>query len=292
MENIIINFEKFLRKQKKLPFLLESFLILTYKGKSGNKLIQYITASAIFLIFLILGLVIGLCFFCPTITTSLSSFNLLSFLFLILTPLISNLIISPLWLGFNLMVYKDVFSNSKSDLSDLFFFLHSLNKTKRVLLLHGYIISLLSTAVIWISIVIIFLIFSNMNNWFLAFFKIPLIAAIVILIAKILFLILILTISLSIIFIPLLFFISKNKDNFQESPTIEKEIQTDINEIFKGKEITDILLKSTKVYFSNLSSFLISSFILSIGVISLFGIVFVFPWCSIMNAVIIKKYIS
>jgi hypothetical protein len=87
----------------------------------------------------------------------------------------------------------------------------------------------------------------------------------------------------SFIFIPFIVFIKSNIDYFLNSET---EVSFDISNLLK------VVVTSLKLYFRNFLSFLVCGFVLSLGTLTIFGIVFFLPWVNLMVAVLVRRFLS
>ncbi|MCS7164959.1 MAG: hypothetical protein RMJ51_01580 [Candidatus Calescibacterium sp.] len=284
MENLEFLIKKLgqnIKKFKNPYFLHEAYEIFTYKSPNGYKFIHYITATALLMFVFFIGFLIFAFLSCFGVVSSLNKINPITFTFLFLSILIVNIFLSPFLHGYLLMVYKDVYGELKSDLSDFFFFIHSFDKNKKNYLVEGYIFSFVSLLILVIS----FIVAIGIINILMKFIpNLPIVSFIIALTLKIVTYWIVFSFSLPLVIISVFYFIQENRIYFS---TNIKDI--DMNLIGSIRNVFGRLIRIISLYFSNLRSFVFIGSLMSIGAISIIGNLVTFPMGSIMLAIVLRK---
>lgn len=279
LENIITNMGKLLNNFKFLPNISEAWGILSFKVGGGYKIIQYLTATALLMIvFLISFLVFGF-LNCFGAVSGLTRIGPITIFFFLISIFVVSLIISPFLHGYSIMVYKDIFQNLKSDLSDFFLFIHSFNDNKKVYLMEGFIVSFI---VVFLFVVLIFVclsLFVFISN-LLSSLKILVISVLLSWVLKF-----IVFFSFFSFFFPFFFILMINyvKDRY-----VILEVREGISRDFN--KVISILHKSFRVYFGNFIKVFRVGLLSSFGFITIIGNLLTFPLSFLILAVEVRKY--
>ncbi|MCX7758299.1 MAG: hypothetical protein N2169_01600 [bacterium] len=279
IEKIINKIGDIIKKQKTLPFLREAYGIFTYKSNSGYKFVYYVTATALFTFVLIVGFVIFAFFNCFGAVSSLNKINFITILFFFISILFGSFFISPFLHGYVLMVYKDIYQNLKSDLSDFFFFIHTFDRNKINYIIEGYIVSFIAVFIFALS----FLMAIGISGFLVKFVpNFPVIGFLIMIFLKLVVYITIFSISLSLVIIFILHFILENQVYFN---TNIKEF--DLGGVFV--KMVTMLKKTVISYLANFVSFLFIGLFMSVGFVTIIGNLITFPLGSMMIGIVLRK---
>ncbi|MCS7243570.1 MAG: hypothetical protein RMJ36_02395 [Candidatus Calescibacterium sp.] len=279
IEKIINKIGDVIKKQKKLPFLKEAYGIFAYKSSSGYKFVNYVTATALLIVVLILGFVIFAFFNCFGAVSSLNKINFITILFFLLSISFGSFFISPFLHGYFLMVYKDIYQNLKSDLSDFFFFIHTFDKNKINYIIEGYIASFIAVFIFAIS----FLMAIGIGSLLVKFIpSLPVIGFLMGIFLKLIVYIIMFSFSLTLVIVFIVHFILENQVYFN---TNVKEF--DLGVFFV--KISTVLKKAVVSYLTNFVSFLFIGLFMSVGFVTIIGNIITFPLGSMMIGIVLRK---
>lgn len=276
-EKIVKKIDIFVMKEKKLRFMREPLGIFTYKQDNIYKFVYYVTATTILVFVSIIAFFVFGFFNCFGAVNSLNQFSLFSIFFYVLSVFTTAFIFTPFLSGFLLMVFKDVFDNLKSSLSDFLFFIHSFDESKKRFLFRSYWVNLIF--VFMFSLVMLFYLwFNSFVQSYVA--KLGLFSVVLLIIFKVLFIL-----GIFALFLPLLVVFGIAFFHHEKEYLLRGE------QVSQNLNLFDIFVHSLKLYFKEF--FYLSQFglLVGIGFIMVIGFFITFPFGCLGVAVRIRKHL-
>ncbi len=275
VDTIISKIQKLVNNQKIFPYLKEAFSIFSYKSKNGYKFIHYVTSTALLFFGFIIGFIIFGFLNCFSAVNSLTQLNLITIIFYCISIIVVSAVLTPLISGYSLMVYKDIYLNLKSDLSDFLFFIHSFDQRKKDYLIKAYFLTLISTFLITFTSFLYVAIFLNLSK---IISKLQILGWIILFALKIT--VILILFSLVFPFITSIFLIfTKENINLNQSNT-----SVNFNEIL-------LILKSViRIYFKEFFRLSMIGFFVGLGFITVIGNLVTLPLGNIMVGIVLRKY--